>query len=201
MSNAFAIEENYRETNIRQGNPIGGYYETSGTGDWERLMPSKSDGAAITDTTVADYNEKLNIGALRSDITNAPIGGWLFFVLKPGYEEMYQIRSYASNIVHLARTHRQNTKITLHNIPGDIPFVIFPAVIAPFTIHSDMSPDLEIGLQPQDKWGDDDVHKLCEIKNNETLVLPNQRIDRLMYKAASGSNNVKFSWGEHIIYR
>lgn len=197
MSNAFAIEENYRETGVRQGNPIGGHYDPSSDDftTWTRLMPSGATATAVTDETVDNHNEKLTIGTLRSDITNAPIGGWLLNVLKAGYQELYQIRSYDSGVVHLARLYRENTEMTLQHIPGNIAFVIFPTVIVDFRLNNHSGDDLEIGFQPQDIWSSDGVQPLGIVGSGQVFGLPNQRIDRLMFKG----NNVDFSWGEHYI--
>lgn len=208
MSNAYAIEENYRETGVRQGNPIGGYYKVPSsiaTDTWHRLMPSGNTGAVVA-SSVDNYKEKLNIGALRSDITNAPIGGWLFFVLKQGYQEMYQIRTYdaSSGIIHLVRSHTQNTEMALHNLPsGSIEFVIFPVAILDMKINYNKSATdtLEIGFQPEDKWGSDGVQSLGIMEPGQVFGIPNQRLDRLMFKFddyTSGAENF-FSWGEHYV--
>ena len=204
MSNAFAIEENYRETGIRQGNPIGGYYTaTVARNTWHRLMPSGNTGAVVADTVDA-YKEKLTIGPLRSDITNAPIGGWMLFVLNQGYQEMYQIRTYAAEIIHLARNHRQNTEMALHTLPASgIEFVIFPIPILPFIVNhrgAASSVPLEIGFQPQDKWGTDGIQSLGSVKIGESFRIPTQRLDRLLFRmTGSGTAVAAFSWGEHDI--
>ena len=208
MSNAFAIEENYRETGVRQGNPIGGYYKVPSsiaTDTWHRLMPSGNAGAVVA-SSVDDYKEKLNIGTLRSDITNAPIGGWMLFVLNQGYQAMYQIRTYdpSSGIVHLMRSHREDTEMTLHNLPaGSVEFVIFPITIVDFKINYKKSATdaIEIGFQPQDKWGSGGVQSLGVIEPGQVFGIPTQRLDRLMFKFddyTSGAENF-FSWGEHYI--
>ena len=208
MSNAFAIAENAEVTELRTGNPVGGYYplNTVSKDVWHRLMPS-GNAAAIVADTVDNYKSKLNIGALRADITNAPIGGWNFRILNEGYKGIYQIRSYdpATNIVELVRADMySDLELNLHHIrPSDaIEFIIYPTIIRDFNVcylKNANDNTIEIGFIMEDKWSGD-VQSFGIIEKNQFFTIPTQRIDRAMFRIIGSKDvNSKITWGEHTI--
>jgi len=206
MGNEFSIEANYRETGIRSGNPIGGYYKTPATiaeDTWHRLMPNGNNGQVLAAADDADYSEKINITSVRSDITNAPFLGWLFRVLNAGYEAVYGIKDYSSGVVHLYRLDDTHLPMDVHNIATPIKYVIYPTVIIDFKINydEDASDDIEIGFQPRDIDSNTNIQSLGIVKPGQTFGIPFQRIDRLFFKIVSITSGAKnyFSWGEHYI--
>ena len=213
MSDSFAIAENAEVTRVRQGNPVGGRYvipNNIGT-NWNRLMPSGNNGAVVA-SSVEKFNEKLNIGNLRSDIEHAPIGGWLLRILNDGYKNVYRIIGYdpTTNIVHLAHADRYSgLDLQLQHIQPDnaIQFVIYPTVIDVFKVGyrrlsggNNANDTMEIGNLTDDRW-QGNVNPLDLLYRNEVFHIPTQRIDRLMYRMSGYANNASysFSWGEHFI--
>lgn len=206
MGNEFSIESNYRETEIRSGNPIGGFYKTPASIDndvWHRLMPNGDNGQVVAKADDDYYNEKINITSVRSDIENAPFLGWLFRVLNAGYESVYGIKDYDSGVVHLYRLDDKNLEMDVHNIATPIKFVIYPTLILDFVLNydEDASDDMEIGFQPRDVDSNTNIQSLGIVRPGESFRIPFQRIDRLFFKIASITSNAKnyFSWGEHSI--
>lgn len=207
MQNAFGIEDNYRETGIRQGDPLGAYYKIPDTitaDVWHRLLPASDAGQVVADS-VSEYNEKLNIGTLRADIENIPLKGWQLLVLNNGYQEQYTIRSYdaATNIVQLGRNYTTNEMMKLHHIPNPVQFVIFPTHIIDFKIcFDDTATDtIEIGWQPFNVYAPANIVQMGVISPGKLMAIPAQRVDRLVFRfdtVTSGAKNY-LTWGEHYI--
>ena len=206
MQNTFGIEDNYRETGIRQGDPLGAYYkipDTIAANVWHRLMPASNAGQVVT--AEVQFYEKLNIGALRADIENIPIKGWQLLVLNNGYQQQYTIRSYdaTTNIVHLGHNYLTNDMMKVHNTPNPVEFVMFPTHIIDFKIcFNDTATDtIEIGWQPFNVYAPADIVSMGIIPPGKLMAIPAQRIDRLVFRFAtvtSGAENY-LTWGEHYI--
>jgi len=205
---AFSYDDNFRETRLREGPPLGGYLKLNATDfpvdTWHRLMPS-GDAGAIVANTVDHFGEKLNIGTLRDDIENTDVSGWLLKVLNPGYQQKYIIGRYDGGIVHLGSlTPGGNSELALHLIQGDVEFVIYPVPINPFHINyfRDAIDDIEIGWQLKDVLTPTNVISLGELRPGERMKIPIQSIGNLMFKIGAYTTNAKnhISWGEQSIH-
>ena len=85
---AFTRDANHSLTSLRGGSVVGGKYDPSGVtvATWYRLMPHGNTAQKVA-ATEPNYTRQLNIGTLRSDITNANLIGWRLKILNAGYQQ------------------------------------------------------------------------------------------------------------------
>lgn len=207
---AFSIEDNYRETGIRAGPPLGAFYKPAAadiTADtWYRLMPSGNTASAITDKTVEKYHSRLDIGDLRADIEHMNLHAWQFHLLSAGYTGKYLVQSYNSsdnNIILASHEFRENV-MKLHNIPGNnIEWTMYPTGIVDFKIclDADATDTVEIGWSATPIYAPTDITSMGYIKPGKLMRIPFNRYDMLFFKFETVTSSAEnyMTWGEHYI--
>lgn len=193
----FAIDANHNIASIRTGPVIGGNYDPSGlTADtWYRLVPSGNDAQKVA-STQQNYKRKLNLGTLRSDITNANLTGWRLKILNAGYQESHVIHDHNGGLVTL--------KADIKHIAGGLPstgieYVLYPEVLNPLVVKCKGANDVEFGRSEDEVYSLSKVDSIGDVETGEMLVFPYASLDKLCFRYATVGSTDRLFWGEHYI--
>ena len=194
----FSFDANGRLTAIRTGSVIGGKYDPSGvTADtWYRLLPSGNDAQKVASTEL-NYKSKLNIGTLRSDITNANLIGWFLKILNVGYQAAYEVLAHNGGLLTLAS--RTGGEVNLENLPTNVEYVIYPEILNPLVVHCKGANGVEFGRSEDEVYSLLKVDSLGDVETGENFIFPYACLDRLCFRYATVGSTDRLSWGEHYV--
>lgn len=191
----FSFDANHSLTSIRGGSVIGGNYDPSGltVDTWYRLLPSGNSAQKVA-STEPDYKRKLNLGTLRSDITNANLIGWRLKVLNAGYQEgPHVISEHVGGVVTLRSPISHFAGLPSNNIE----YVIYPEVLNPLVVKCKGANDVEFGRSEDKTYGLSKVDSLGSAETGENFIFPYADLDRLCFRYATVGSTDRLFWGEH----
>ncbi|MEG9862136.1 MAG: hypothetical protein V6Z81_06495 [Parvularculales bacterium] len=196
MSNAFTRDANARVSSIRGGSVIGGKYDPSGltANTWYRLMPSGNNAQKVA-ATVADFDRQLNLGTLRSDISNASLIGWRLKILNTGYQQSHVIFEHTGGVVRLESPIRHFAGLGSTGIE----YVIYPEVLNPLVVYCAGANTVEFGRSEDEAYSLSKVDAIGDVDPGKMLVFPYAALDKLCFRYATVGSTDRLSWGEHYI--
>ena len=147
---------------------------------WARLMPNGT-------LTLANNVDKNKFTLDPGDIKKLELNGWLFGILDVGYQSRSRVNDH------------DGTNLLLGEIPRLPPttlnWVLYPYLAVPLWINSEGAVEIGYATTDAPTPADTDILPIQQLAANESLMLPFERIDRVMFKTTGG--NQVFSWGLH----
>ena len=197
-------DQNFGPTDTRRGDPIGGILDQDSTSltadEWYRLFPSG------TASKVSDTPNQLDIGTLRSDISNIKLNTWNLKILNQGYQQILRIANEQSEVL----TFTSDIEYW-ETLSSTVQWVLYPNINFPLTIIRDKASAggiLEIGFadknsDEEDPYSSPDISSLYRISDEDFshgIKIRTTQLHRLFYKFVTLGTNASdkeiLIWGE-----
>ena len=175
-------DSNMQMTSVHEGGWIGQKRTiVNAQTSWARLMPSGA-------LTLANNINRNELTLDPGDIKKLGLKGWLFSILDVGYPSRIRVSDH------------DGTNLVLGEIPERLPpttlnWVLYPYLALPLWVNSEGAVEIGYATIDAPTPANADILSIQTLAANESLELPFERLDRVMFKTTGG--NQAFSWGLH----